>query len=277
MKVGMLTAPFAEERFEVVMDFAESAAIPCLEVVTHPGSKHIDPARLTPAKARRLKEDLEERMLEISSLAYYTCDITVASKTKKVQETAKKVIDGAAKLGVPTVCMLAGFAAKGMSKHETIRQVLPKAFKPILVHARKKGVNIALENWFETCLQGLDTFEALFEAIPDPNFGLNYDPSHLYHQECDHLLPLSAFRDRIFHTHAKDTLVDRSRRAKTGVYGDGWWRYVIPGFGNIDWGEYIAHLRMNGYDGVLSIEHEDASQTREEGFLRGAWHLEQFC
>ena len=62
-----------------------------------------------------------------------------------------------------------------------------------------------------------------------------------------------------------------------GNYGRGWWRYVIPGFGNIDWGEYVTHLRMNGYDGVMSIEHEDGSQTREEGFIRGAVYLEQFC
>ena len=278
MKVGMLTAPFANEPFEVVLDFAESASIPCLEVVAYPGSKHIDPAKLTAAKVRRILEALEDRMLEISSLGYYTCDITKPKLTAKVQAHAKKTIDAAAKLGVPTVCMLAGFPAEGMTKLETIRKVLPKAFRPILAHARKKNVNIALENWFETCLQGLDTFEALFlEAIPDANFGLNYDPSHFYHQECDHLLPVSMFADRIFHTHAKDTLVDKAKRAHVGVYAGGWWRYVIPGFGNINWGEYISHLQMNGYDGVLSIEHEDSSQTREEGFIRGAWFLEQFC
>ncbi len=180
-------------------------------------------------------------------------------------------------LGVPTVCMLAGFPVEGMSKIETIRKVLPKVFRPILTHARRRKVNIALENYFATCLQGLDTFECLFDAIPDENFGLNYDPSHLYHQQCDHLVPVSMFGPRIFHTHAKDTLVDKAKRAHVGVLGGGWWRYVIPGFGNIDWGEYISHLRMNGYDGVLSIEHEDGSQTREEGFARGAWYLEQFC
>jgi sugar phosphate isomerase/epimerase len=126
-------------------------------------------------------------------------------------------------------------------------------------------------------LQGIDTLECLFETIPDDNFGLNYDPSHLYHQDCDHLAPVSMFGKRIFHTHAKDTLVDKAKRARVGIHASGWWRYVIPGFGNINWGEYITHLRMNGYNGVLSIEHEDDTQSREEGFRRGAWHLEQFC
>lgn len=277
MKVGMLTAPFGKETLETVVDFAEEAMIPCLEVVAGPGSKHIDPARLTAARAKDILEMLEERGLEISSLAYYDTQITNPKMVKRVQAHAKKTIDAAAQLGVRTVCMLAGYPAEGMSKIQTIRQVLPKAFKPILLHARKKKVNIALENWFATCLQGIDTFECLFEAVPDANLGLNYDPSHLYHQECDHLLPVAMFGKRIFHTHAKDTLVDKAKRAKVGIYGSGWWRYVIPGFGNINWGEYISHLRAVGYDGVLSIEHEDGSQTREDGFLRGAAFLEQFC
>lgn len=277
MYVGMLTGPFGGESLETVLDFAESASISHLEVIAHPGSKHIDPATLTAARIKEIRRALEDRMLEISSLAYYTCDLTHPGKTKAVQAHAMKTVDAAVKLGVPVVCMLSGFPVPGMSKLETIQKVLPKAFKPILAHARKKGINIALENYFETCLQGIDTFDAMFEAIPDDNFGLNYDPSHLYHQECDHLLPVSMFKHRIFHTHAKDTLVNRALRAKAGIYAGGWWRYVIPGLGNINWGEYISHLRMNGYNGVLSIEHEDCAQGREEGFLHGAWFLEQFC
>ncbi|MCP4645999.1 MAG: sugar phosphate isomerase/epimerase [bacterium] len=277
MRVGMLTGPFGAEPLEMVMDFAEESAIPCLEVVAHPGSKHIDPAKLTAKKATKIVEALDERGLEISGLAYYDMGFTNPKATKKWQAHAKKTIDAAHMLGVGTVCMLAGGPAEGMSKIETIKKVLPKAFRPVLTHARKKGINIALENYFATCLQGLDTFECLFDTIPDANFGLNYDPSHLYHQQCDHLIPVSMFADRIFHTHAKDTLVDRAKRAKVGVLAGGWWRYVIPGFGNIEWGEYISHLRANGYDGVLSIEHEDGTQSREEGFLRGAAYLEQYC
>ena len=277
MEVGMLTAPFENEPLDFVLDFAEATSISALEIATFPGSRHLDPVKFGKAGAKELSRACEERLLRISALAYYTCDLTIPKKMKAAQETARKVIDSAALLGVETVCMLAGFAAPGMTKLETIQQVLPGAFKPVLAHARKRGVNIALENWYATCLQGLDTFEAMFEAIPDGNFGLNYDPSHLVHQECDHLLPLTQFRGRIFHTHAKDVLIDRAKRARTGVYGEGWWRYVLPGFGAINWGEFVSHLRMNGYDGVLSIEHEDSAQGREEGFSRAAWHLEQFC
>jgi sugar phosphate isomerase/epimerase len=272
----MLTAPFGKEPLSTVLEFARDSDIRCLEVMAGPGSLHLDPSRATAKELDTLKGTVDNAGLEITALAYYT-NTSDSKQSKEIQAHAKKTIDAAARLGVPTVCMLAGWPVEGMTKVETIRKVLPKAFKPILEHARKKNINIALENYFATCLQGIDTFEAIFEAIPDANFGLNYDPSHLVHQECDYFLPVSLFKDRIFHTHAKDTYIDHGLRAKVGIYGTGWWRYVIPGFGLVDWPRYITHLRINGYDHVMSIEHEDATQTREEGFMRGAWYLEQFC
>ena len=277
MDIGMLTAPLSNYSLEDICDLIEDSFIDALEIPAHPGSPHIDAAKLTKKRQKEILDLLEESMLSISSLCYYTCDISEPKKAAKTQATAKKIIDAAASLKVPVVCMLTGFAAPGMTKMETIQKVLPKAFKPILAHAAKKGVKIAVENWFQTCLQGIDTFEALFEAIPDENFGLNYDPSHLVHQGCDHLAPVAMFKDRIFHTHAKDTLIDHAKRARCGVYADGWWQYVIPGYGCINWGEYIGTLLHNGYNGVMSIEHEDAAFDPLTGFFFGSNHLAQYC
>jgi len=277
MDIGMLTAPLSNYSLEEVCELIEDSFIDALEIPAHPGSPHIDATKLTKKRCTEIVALLDETMLDISSLCYYTCDISVPKKIRATQATAKKVIDAAASLHVPVVCMLTGFPTEGMSKLETIEKVLPGAFKPILEHARKKNVKIAVENWFQTCLQGIDTFEALFEAVPDENFGLNYDPSHLVHQGCDHIAPLSMFNDRIFHTHAKDTLIDQAKRAHAGIYAEGWWRYVIPGYGCINWGEYIGHLRRIGYDGVLSIEHEDASFDELAGFFFGSNHLAGFC
>ena len=277
MDIGMLTAPLSNYSLEDICDLIEDSFIDALEIPAHPGSPHIDAAKLTKKRQKEILDLLEESMLSISSLCYYTCDISEPKKAAKTQATAKKIIDAAASLKVPVVCMLTGFAAPGMTKMETIQKVLPKAFKPILAHAAKKGVKIAVENWYQTCLQGIDTFEALFEAIPDENFGLNYDPSHLVHQECDHLAPVAMFKDRIFHTHAKDTLIDHAKRARCGVYADGWWQYVIPGYGCINWGEYIGTLLHNGYNGVMSIEHEDAAFDPLTGFFFGSNHLAQYC
>jgi sugar phosphate isomerase/epimerase len=276
IRVGMLTAPFGNQPLVEVLDFARTAGIPCLEVVADPGSKHIDPATLDAAKADQVKQMLSERKLEITGLACFG-DACKPGGAEKFQNHARKMVDAAVLLGVPTLCMQTGMPLPNMTKINQIKQVVPKVYAPIIAYARDQGIKIAIENWFETCLQGIDTFECLLETIKDDNFGLNYDPSHLVHQQCNHLLPVTMFAKRIFHTHAKDTLIDVEVRARVGIYGRGWWRYVVPGSGSIHWGEYINHLRMNGYRGVLSIEHEDSAVSREKGFILGARHLEQFC
>ena len=276
IRVGMLTAPFGDKPLVEVLDFAQKAGIPCLEVVADPGSKHIDPATFDAAKADEVKKMLAERKLEISGLACFG-DACQPGGTENFQAHARKMVDTAVLLGVPTLCMQTGMPLPNMSRIDQIKKVVSKVYAPVIAYAKDKGIKIAIENWFETCLQGIDTFECLMETIKDDNFGLNYDPSHLVHQECNYLLPISMFGKRIFHSHAKDTLIDVEVRARVGIYGHGWWRYVIPGSGSIKWGEYINHLRANGYSGVLSIEHEDSSVSREKGFILAARHLEQFC
>jgi sugar phosphate isomerase/epimerase len=276
IRTGMLTAPLRGLPFEEVLNMAKRCHIAALEVVAEPGHPHIDPATLDPAQAESIKQKLGERGLEISALSNYM-NTTAPGKAAEVQEILKKTIDAAALLGVPTICVGLGMPVRGRSKIQMIKEVIPGLFRPILDHAREKGIHVAVENWFETNLQGLDTLDCLMETVPDEHFGFNYDPSHLVHQQCDYMAPITLFAKRIFHTHAKDTLVNERRRAYVGVLGHGWWRYAIPGFGNINWGQYIGNLRDAGYKGVLSIEHEDDTFSPEDGFRHGANHLNQFC
>jgi sugar phosphate isomerase/epimerase len=285
IRVGMLTAPLRDLPFEEVLNMARRCNIAALEVVAEPGHPHIDPTTLTPAQMEGIKQKLGERRLEISALSNFM-NITAPGKAGEVQQAIIKTIDAGALLGVPTVCMNLGTPVQGMSKIDTIKKVIPGLFRPIIDHAKEKGIKVAIENWFETCLQGLDTFDCLMETILDENFGFNYDPSHLVFQQCDYTVPVTRFGKRIFHTHAKDCLVDEQQRAYLGVLGGkwyvgaaggGWWRYVIPGFGDIKWGRYIGLLREVGYKGVLSIEHEDITFGPEEGFRHGASYLNPFC
>ena len=81
------------------------------------------------------------------------------------------------------------------------------------------------------------------------------------------------FAARIFHTHAKDVLISQKSLSRLGVLEGGWWRYVIPGYGCVRWGEYIHVLRQAGYNGVLSIEHEDGAFSPQEGFEKGLRYL----
>jgi len=276
IRTGMLTAPLRGLPFEEVLNMAKRCHIAALEVVAEPGHPHIDPATLDGAQAEDIKQKLGERGLEISALSNYM-NTTAPGRAAEVQEIMKKTIDAAALLGVPAICVGLGMPVRERSKIQMIKEVIPGLFRPIIDHAKEKGIHVAVENWFETNLQGLDTLECLMETLPDDNFGFNYDPSHLVHQQCDYMAPIAMFGKRIFHTHAKDTLVNERRRAYVGVLGQGWWRYAIPGFGSINWGQYVGNLRDAGYKGVLSIEHEDSTFGPEEGFRQGAHYLNRFC
>jgi len=276
IRVGMMTAPLNDSPLDQALDMAKRCGIAALEVMSGPDSKLLNTTSFTQADADGIKQKLVQRGLEISSLANYM-DSAAAGKTDEVQGVAKKMVDAAALLGVSTICMITGLPREGMNRIDMLKKVVPGVFRPILDHAKDKGIQVAVENWYATCLQGIDTFDCLLENIPDEHFGLNYDPSHLVHQDLDIMIPVARYSKRIFHTHAKDCLIDVQRRRYVGILGEGWWRYAIPGYGDIHWGEYIGRLRQAGYRGVLSIEHEDDTFGPEEGFRHGAGYLSRFC
>jgi len=278
MYVGILTAPFGNESLEQVVAFAGEYGFGGLEVIARPGSSHIDLTNFSQADADRVKALMERRALVISSLAAYTNNTDPDPEKRKANnEIVRKAIDAAALLGVDVVCTLAGHPVPGKTKMKTIEEDCAAVFPPLVEYAERKGVKIALENWYATNIQHLGHWERLFEVVPHKNFGLNFDPSHLLWQDIDYIYAVERFADRIFHTHAKDTEVKEAKKRWVGNQdGGGWWRYVIPGQGKIRWGEYIAALRANGYNGVLSVEHEDSAVGREEGFLMAKKYLEQY-
>jgi sugar phosphate isomerase/epimerase len=277
MYVGLLTAPFGDKSLEEVIQWAGENGFAALEVNAGPGSPHLDPGNFKPARARQIKKLLQEQNVKISSLACYRnlLDPDPAAR-KKLGKDFIEVLNDAALLGVDVVCTMAGMPLPGKSRMQTIIEEVPQVYPAILEHAASKGVKIALENWTATNIQHLAHWDKIFEVVPNENFGLNFDPSHLFWQGIDYLWAVERFGKRIFHTHAKDTEVRADQVRYIGNQDHGWWRYVIPGLGGIDWGQYIGALRRVGYNGVLSIEHEDGAVGREEGFLIGKKYLSQF-
>lgn len=276
MQVGILTGPFRNESLEHVIEFAGANDFDALEVASGPGSTHLDQTNLTDARVSEIKKLLEANKVEISSLAWYT-NMTAPEGREETAENFRLLIDAAEKLGVGVVCTLAGMPVPGKDKFKTIQEDAAEVFPPLVEYAASKGIKVALENWFATNIQGLAHFDKMFEVVPHENFGLNYDPSHLLHQGIDYIGAVEKFKTRIFHTHAKDTEVRDDKLAYLGNQMGGWWRYVIPGLGRVKWGEYIAALRRVGYNGVLSIEHEDGALGREEGFIKGKNYLRLFA
>ena len=268
MNIGLLTAPFGKAaRFEEIARWAAHAGFNALEVTTGPGG-HLTAAEVLPDDGKKVKKILDETGLHISSLAYYNL-FNWTDGVEAYCRNMKEAITMTQILKADALCTFVGMPAPGKSKIQTIRENAPAVFNPLIQEAEKRKVKIAFENWYETNLQHLDCFQAVTEVFPQPNVGFNFDPSHLARQGIDYLAAVMEFKDRIFHTHAKDVAMIESKRSRCGTLSNDWWEFAIPGYGMISWGEYIRALRICGYDGVLSIEHEDRAFNPKEGFEKG--------
>jgi sugar phosphate isomerase/epimerase len=141
---------------------------------------------------------------------------------------------------------------------------------PVAEAASQQGVLLCIEHWpngGKNLAITPELWRALFSAIPAPALGLCFDPSHLVWMGIDWRRALREFGDRIHYAHAKDTEIIPEGQYQYGIYGrqlhgdgraeNGWWRYTLPGFGVVHWGQYIGALLDVGYDFALTVEHED--------------------
>jgi len=278
MQVGILTGPFRNDPMDVVVSFAAEAGFDALEIDVRPGCKHLD-VGFDDAAAADAVAQVRDGGLAISALACYM-DISDADEQARAanQAALARTVEMASANDIDVVCCMAGRPAGELSREETIEQIAGPFYREFCALAADKGVKLAMENWFATNIMHLDQWQLIFETVPAENFGLNFDPSHLVWQGIDYLHAVEVFAERIFHVHAKDTEVVANRLRWLGNQAErGWWRYCIPGYGEIDWGVFIARLRDNGYNGVLSIEHEDRALGREEGFVKGLNYLRVFA
>ncbi len=109
-----------------------------------------------------------------------------------------------------------------------------------------------------------------------PEFGFNFDPSHLLWQFVDPVAFIRAFPDRIYHVHVKDAA--RTLDGKTGILGSHLnfgdprrgWDFRSPGRGQVDFEEIARALNAIGYEGPLSVEWEDPGMDREYGAAEAA-------
>jgi sugar phosphate isomerase/epimerase len=273
-----------------VANWAAESEFGMLEVACWPSGKaerryagvtHIEVETLDEPKAKDTLALMADTGLEISSLAYYPNYLVPDLQQRAYYiDHLKKVIDAAVLLEVPIVGTFVGAdqAKYATENLETFAQVWP----PIVKYAGERGIKIAIENcpmlWDDTWPGGQNVayspsiWTKMFEIIPDDNFGLNYDPSHLIWQFIDEVRPISEFRDRIFHVHAKDLRIDREMLYQDGILAPGfrWAIPSMPGLGDVRWAEFMAALYDSGYDYVVSIEHEDRTfEGTEEKVKRG--------
>ena len=137
------------------------------------------------------------------------------------------------------------------------------------------GVRICLELHPGTSIYNPASF-ALLRALVGDNIGVNLDPSHFWWQGIDPVAAIGALGASIGFAHGKDTLLHPGLIATNGVFDFAWperepenlpWHFSAVGGGHplAEWERLLGALRAAGYDGVVSIEHEDPLLTPEEG------------
>ena len=143
---------------------------------------------------------------------------------------------------------------------------------PILDVFKEEGVRFALEVHPTEIAYDVITARRALDAVNNhPNFGFNFDPSHLIHQFVNPAYFIDSFPDRIFHAHVKDSRLQLDGRnsilSSHLDFGDPrrGWDFVSPGHGDVKWDPIIRALNRIGYNGPLSIEWEDSGMDREYG------------
>lgn len=145
-------------------------------------------------------------------------------------------------------------------------------WRPIMDVFAEEEVVFGLEVHPTEIAYDIYTAQRALEAIDHHrSFGFNFDPSHFIHQFIDPVEFITAFPDRIYHVHVKDSRVQLTGRnsilSSHLDFGDPrrGWDFVSPGRGDVEWDPIIRALNRIGYDGPLSVEWEDSGMDREWG------------
>ncbi len=306
MKVGVLTVALYDRNRKDAMEYLKNLGVEAVEIGCggHPGDIHCKPSVLLndDAELQKFKNDVFGNGLRISALS---CHGNPVHPNKEVAEKFhREFIDTillAEKLGVDTVVGFSGcpgdcpesrfpnwvtcpWPGEFLSVlYYQWNEVLIPYWKKTAEFAQKHGVNrICLEMHPGFCVYNPETLLKLRAAVGDV-IGANFDPSHLMWQGIDPVEAIKVLGDAIYFVHGKDVRLDKANIAKNGVldtkpYSDiinRAWAFRTLGYGHDSkvWKDIISMLRIVGYDGVISIEHEDSLMTSQEGLSKAVAFL----
>jgi len=307
VKLGVFTVLFASEPFEAALDRAVEAGLDCVEIGTgnYPGDAHCRPAELLADEAAftRFRGAVESRGLEISALSCHGNPLHPQTAVATAShETFVRTVELAGRLGVDRINLFSGCPgdSDGATYPNWVTCAWPNEYGELLEWQWREKV---IPYWREQAsLAAANHIRLGFEMHPgfvvyNPRtllrlraacgeaIGANLDPSHLFWQgiEIEAAIAELGREGAIFHVHAKDTAIHPRNTAMNGVLdtiplgevGNRSWifRTVGYGHGELDWRRIVTALRVAGYDDVLSIEHEDALFSIDEGFRKGVAFL----
>lgn len=306
MKLCVLENLYGGIPFEKSLGKLESLGVKTLEIGAggYPGKAHCDPAVLLsdPAALAEFKSTLDRHGMEIAALACHGNPVHPNKETAKMYDSDfKNAVLLAEVLGVDTIVGFSG--CPGDSENavhpnwvtcswppdymETLEwqwnEVLIPYWKETAAFAKSHGINkIAFEMHPGFCVYNPATLLRLREAVGDI-IGANFDPSHLIWQGIDPVAAIRKLKGAIYHFHAKDTKIDPYNSAVNGVLDTGHyanestrsWIFRTVGYGHDTqyWRDMISELRLGGYDGAISIEHEDSLMSIDEGLEKAVLFL----
>lgn len=304
MKLGLVTAILEQYNYEKMIDTVSAMGFECVEVACWPAGKaerryagvsHIDVARVCTddGYARHVLDYAAQHGVEISALAFYpnTMDGDLEKRAANIAHL-ETVIRASAKLGVNLVTT---FIGRDQTKSvEDNLAIVAQVWPSIIALAEELGVKIAIENC--PMLFGRDQWPGgqnlmttpviwhkVFDILPSPNLGINYDPSHFVWQMIDYIKPIYEFKDKIFHVHYKDIKLFKDKLERVGVmaYPLDFMSPKLPGLGDVDWGRFVSALTDIRYDGFTCIEVEDKAFEGSEAAVLDSLrlskrYLEQF-
>lgn len=308
MKLGVFAVVLGGDTLEQACRKLEDMGVQAIEIGVggYPGKAHCDPAEMLAdeAKLNEFKATIERHNLTLSALSCHGNPVHPdKEKAAGFDQDIRNAILMAEKLGLDTIVTFSG--CPGGSRSDKMpnwvtcpwppdfidvldyqwNKVLIPYWKKMVKFAHEHGVSkIAFEMHPGFCVYNPETLLKLRKAV-GPEIGANFDPSHLYWQGIDPVKAIRALKDCMWHFHAKDTKIDNINTPVNGVldtkhYGDEInrsWLFRSVGYGHdmSDWKAMMSELRLIGYDGAISIEHEDSLMSNMEGLSKAVEFLKQ--
>ena len=309
MKLGVFAVLFGQKPLEEALAYIKDSGLEAVEIGAggYPGKSHCNPAELLAdeSKYQAFRRTVEQSGLEISALSCHGNPLHPNRETAaQYHEDFRNTVLLAEKLGVKTVITFSGCPGESeqsqnpvwvtcawpeeyaaVEKWQWEEKVIPY-WREQDKFIKQHGIRVAIEAHPGFVVYNTETMLRLRNECGD-SIGINFDPSHLFWQGMDPVATLKTLgkAGAVFHFHAKDTAIDPGNTAQNGVldtksYRDemnrSWiFRSVGYGHGAETWRRILSTLQLIGYDGAISIEHEDSLMSIEEGFQKAVAFLKE--
>ena len=280
---------FISDYDEKSLKLASRFGFDCLEISADKGTE-LDVDVLSDDDYKRVAEEREKYDISFDSVSCSSNHL-IDDETQRKENNRYfiKLVKNARKLGSGIV-MTNAWADPKLSPEDNIPRY-KEVFSEYARAAEVEGVRIVVENCAHVTdypvtigniSYGPEIWDAMFDAVPSKTIGIEYDPSHMLFLRLDYIKAIHDYGERIYACHAKDAEIDYERLGRVGIYGrrsdknngwrNGYWRFRMPGLGQIDWKGIFRALSDINYKGPMFIEHEDPvfdGARFEEGLWMG--------